>query len=241
MEERATCLALDLGMVEYDRAWDLQKRLHSLRARHEIGDVLLLLEHPPTLTVGKSGSMKNVLASPERLAQLGISLFFIERGGDVTYHGPGQVVGYPIMDLRGRGKDIYRFVTDLEEVMIRTARDFHVDATRDPGHRGVWANGSELGAIGLSVRRWVSMHGFAFNVTTNLEHFKIINPCGFSERQATSLGALLDRDIAMEKARERIQFHFSAVFDVDIIPATHEGLGAMLDGRKAETLAPAPR
>ncbi len=229
MEGRPTCLAIDLGIAEYGRAWDLQKRLHAMRVRQEIGDVLLLLEHPPTLTIGKSGSMKNVLASPEQLAQLGISLYFIERGGDVTYHGPGQVVGYPIMDLRGRGKDIYRFVTDLEEVMIRTARDFHVEATRDPGHRGVWVGMSELGAIGLSVRRWVSMHGFAFNATTNLDHFIVINPCGFSDRQATSLAALLGLDIAMETVRERIQVHFSAVFNVDIIRTTAEELGRMLD------------
>jgi lipoyl(octanoyl) transferase len=231
MEGRPPILAVDLGIAEYGRAWELQKRLHAMRVRQEIGDVLLLLEHPPTLTVGKSGSMKNVLASPERLAQLGISLFFIERGGDVTYHGPGQVVGYPIMDLRGRGKDIYGFVTDLEEVMIRTARDFHVEATRDPGHRGVWVNEGELGAIGLSVRRWVSMHGFAFNVTTNLEHFTVINPCGFSDRQATSLAALLGLDIAIETVRERLQLHFSAVFNVDVIRTTEEQLGRVLDGR----------
>jgi len=237
MEVRPTCLAVDLGVVEYGRAWDLQKRLHAQRVRQEVGDMLLLLEHPPTLTVGKSGSMKNVLASPERLAQLGISLFFIERGGDVTYHGPGQIVGYPIMDLKERGKDIYRFVTDLEEVMIRTARDFHVEATRDPGHRGVWVGGGELGAIGLSVRRWVSMHGFAFNVLTNLDHFTIINPCGFSDRQATSLAALLGCDIAVEMARARVQFHFSAVFDVDIVPLTEEELDRMLDNG----LAPAER
>jgi len=230
MEGKPICLLADLGVVEYGRAWDLQKRLHALRVRQEIGDVLLLLEHPPTLTVGKSGSMKNVLASAERLAHLGISLFFIERGGDVTYHGPGQVVGYPIIDLRGRGKDIYRFVTDLEEVMIRTARDFHVEAGRDPGHRGVWVDKAELGAIGLSVRRWVTMHGFAFNATTNLDHFAIINPCGFSDRQATTLTALVGRDIPMETVRERVQFHFSAVFDMGLVPTTEEELGRKLDG-----------
>ena len=229
MEGRPTCLTAHLGTAEYGRTWELQKRLHAMRVRQEIGDVLLFLEHPPTLTVGKSGSMKNVLASAERLAQLGISLFFIERGGDVTYHGPGQVVGYPIINLKERGKDIYRFVTDLEEVMIRTARDFHVEATRDPGHRGVWVNEGELGAIGLSVRRWVSMHGFAFNVTTNLDHFTHINPCGFSDRQATSLAALLGTDIAMETVLERLQLHFSAVFNVDIIGTTEEELGRMLD------------
>ena len=240
MEEREACLTADLGMVEYGRAYELQKRLHALRVRQEIGDVLLLLEHAPTLTLGKSGSVKNVLASPGRLAQLGISLFFIERGGDVTYHGPGQLVGYPIMDLRKRGRDIYRFVTDLEEVMIRTARDFAVEAGRDPGHRGVWVESAELGAIGLSVRRWVTMHGFAFNVTTNLDHFTVINPCGFVDRQATSLAALLSRHISMEPVRERLQYHFSAVFDVDIVRTTEEGLVRVVDNAPTERERAAP-
>ena len=153
---------------------------------------------------------------------MGISLFFVDRGGDVTYHGPGQLVGYPIIDLRQRGKDIYRFVTDLEEVMIRTVRDFSVPAGRDPGHRGVWMDGRELGAIGISVRKWVTMHGFALNVTTNLDHFSIINPCGFADRQATSMAAYLSHDVAMAPVRERLQFHFSAVFDVDLVAAKED-------------------
>jgi lipoic acid synthetase/lipoyl(octanoyl) transferase len=155
-----------MGVADYGSVWRFQKQLHALRMREEIPDVLLVLEHTPTFTVGKSGSMNNVLASPEKLADMGISLFFIERGGDVTYHGPGQLVLYPIMDLKKRGKDIYRFVTDLEEVMIRTVRDFSIETTRDPGHRGVWVGEKELGAIGISIRRWVTMHGLALNVSS---------------------------------------------------------------------------
>jgi lipoyl(octanoyl) transferase len=213
-----------LGLLEYGRAWNLQKQLHALRVRQEIPDMLLLLEHPPTLTLGKSGSVSNVLASPERLAEMGISLFFIERGGDATYHGPGQLVAYPIVDLRRRGKDICQFVTDLEEVMIRTARDFSIEARRDSGHRGVWIGDGELGAIGISVRRWVTMHGLALNVTTNLEHFSLINPCGFTDRRAASMAACLSTGISLESVLERLVSHFSAVFDVDLLPVTGEEL-----------------
>lgn len=212
-----------MGLAEYGKTLDLQRRLHALRVSGEIPDVLLLLQHSPTLTIGKSGSENNVLVSPERLIEMGISLFRIERGGDVTYHGPGQLVGYPIIDLRRRGKDIYRFVTDLEEVMMRTADDFSVKTVRDPGHRGVWVGDKELGAIGISVRRWVTMHGFALNVITNLQHFAIINPCGFTDRQATSLGECLSRDIPMESVSTRLQVHFSAVFDIDLVVTTEEG------------------
>ncbi|MGD0489420.1 MAG: lipoyl(octanoyl) transferase LipB [Syntrophorhabdales bacterium] len=217
MSEKGVCLVCEMGLLGYGKAWELQKRLHELRVRQEIPDILLLLEHPPTVTIGKSGSLSNVLAPSERLAEMGISLFFIERGGDVTYHGPGQLVGYPIVDLRKRGKDIYKLVTDLEEVMIRTVRDFSIEAGRDPGHRGVWVKQEELGAIGISVRKWVTMHGFALNVTTDLQHFSLINPCGFTDRQATSMAACISRDVSMESVRMRLQGHFASVFNVELV------------------------
>jgi lipoate-protein ligase B len=219
----------NMGLVEFGKAWELQKKLHALRLRREIPDVLLLLEHPPTLTVGKSGSPKNVLAPADKLVEMGISLFFIERGGDVTYHGPGQMVAYPIIDLRKRGKDIYRFVADLEEVMIRTVRDFSLEAGRDPGHRGVWVGEKELGAIGISVRRWITMHGLALNVTTNLEHFALINPCGFTDRQATSMAACLSTHVSLESVRERTLVRFSDVFDVDLLPVAAKEMAEMAD------------
>ncbi len=232
MGAREACMVSDMGLVEYGKAWELQKKLHSLRLRQEIPDILLLLEHPPTLTVGKAGSPKNVLAPTDKLVQMGISLFFIERGGDVTYHGPGQMVAYPIIDLRKRGKDIYRFVTDLEEVMIRTVRDFSLEAGRDPCHRGVWVGEKELGAIGISVRRWITMHGLALNVTTNLEHFALINPCGFTDRQATSMAACLSTHVSLESVRERTLVHFSDVFDVDLLPVLAEEIAEMSDKGK---------
>ena len=207
------CIAVKLGMIEYQEAYQLQKRLHRKRISGEIPDALLLLEHPPTLTVGKSGSLENVLVSREELARKGISMFFIGRGGDVTYHGPGQLVAYPIIDLTQRGKDIHGFVRDLEEVIIFTLEDFSISSTRDESHPGVWVGKEEIAAIGLSVRRWVSMHGMALNVNTNLEHFSFINPCGFSDRKATSMSKLLGYNLSMEAVTERLISRFSDVFD----------------------------
>jgi lipoate-protein ligase B len=201
-----------LGLTEYGKAYRVQRDLHEKRVNGEIGDLLILLEHPPTLTIGKSGSEDNILAPGEVLQSEGISLFFIERGGDVTYHGPGQLVGYPIIDLRGRRRDVRAFVRDLEEVLIRTVGDFGIRGKRDASHPGVWVENCELAAIGLSIRRWVSMHGFALNVHTSLNHFKLINPCGFSDRTATSMSEVLGREVAIEPVTERLVFHFSQMF-----------------------------
>ena len=215
-DSKKTCEIWDLGLTEYGEAWELQRRLHHQRLEGEISDVLLLLEHPPTITIGKSGTLDNVLISRERLVQQGISLFFIDRGGDVTYHGPGQIVGYPIFDLRERGKDLHHYVHNLEEVILRTLRDFSIDAGRDESHPGVWVDGEEIAAIGLNVRRWVSMHGFALNVNTNLDHFTFINPCGFSDRRATSMSKILCRKISKEEVMERLVSHFYDVFGIPI-------------------------
>jgi lipoate-protein ligase B len=215
-----------LGLVEYGKAYQVQRDLHQKRVNGEIEDSLILLEHPPTLTMGKSGSEDNILVPGEVLQSEGISLFFIERGGDVTYHGPGQLVGYPIIDLRGRRRDVRAFVRDLEEVLIRTVGDFGIRGKRDPGHPGVWVENCELAAIGLSIRKWVSMHGFALNVHTSLNHFKLINPCGFSDRTATSLSDILGRKVAIEPVTERLVFHFLQIFastGVTYCDVTREG------------------
>jgi len=140
-----------LGLTEYQEAYNLQRKLHRQRAEGKIDDVILLLEHPPTITIGKSGTLDNVLVSREQLAQQGISLFFIDRGGDVTYHGPGQLVGYPIFDLRQKGKDLRSYVKNLEEVILRTLKDFSINGDRDERHPGVWVNKEEIAAIGLSL------------------------------------------------------------------------------------------
>ena len=207
------CIVLKLGLMEYQEAYKLQRILHHQRVEGKISDVLLLLEHPPTITIGKSGTLDNVLVSRERLAHEGMSLFFIDRGGDVTYHGPGQLVGYPILDLKERGKDLHRYVHNLEEVIQRTLSAFSIDADRDEGHPGVWVNEEEIAAIGLSLRRWVSMHGFALNVNIDLEPFSFINPCGFSDRRATSMSKILGSHVPIEEATNSLISHFYDVFD----------------------------
>jgi lipoate-protein ligase B len=201
-----------LGVVEYGAAYQLQKKLHQQRVAGEVEDTLLLLEHPPTITVGKAGSIENILVSRETLEQLGISLYFVDRGGDVTYHGPGQLVGYPILDLSSRGGDLKRYVRDLEEVLIRTLEDFSIKAGRDPQHAGVWIDQKKIASIGLSIRDWVSMHGFALNVSPNLEHFTLINGCGLKNRKATSVANILGFRPSMKQVTERSLFHFSEFF-----------------------------
>ena len=210
------CLVCHLGLIEYSKAYHLQRKLLRQRLDGEIKDTLLLLEHPPTITIGKSGKLENVLVSQAQLAGEGISLFFTDRGGDVTYHGPGQLVAYPIIDLRQRGRDVHRYVHELEEVVIRTLNDFYIEAHRDDSHAGVWVKDEEIAAIGLSIKRWITMHGIALNVNPNLEHFSLINPCGFSDRKATSMAKLLSRDVPMEEARHRLIARFSDVFNVPI-------------------------
>jgi len=199
--------------MEYSEAYQLQRTLHRQRVEGKISDVLLLLEHPPTITIGKSGTLDNLLVSRERLAHERISLFFIDRGGDATYHGPGQLVGYPIFDLRERGKDLHRYVYNLEEVILRTLKDFSIYADRDENHPGVWVNEEEITAIGLSLRRWVSMHGFALNINTHLEPFSFINPCGFSDRRATSMSKILSSHVPMQEAINSLTSHFGDIFD----------------------------
>ena len=210
------CVVYQPGVMVYDEAHRLQKNLLRKRLAGEIPDVLILLEHPPTFTIGKSGTPDNVLISQARLAQEGICLFFTDRGGDVTYHGPGQIVGYPIMDLRARNRDIHKYVHDLEEVLIKTVQDFSISADRDGGHRGVWVGYDELAAIGLGVVKWITMHGFALNVNSNLDHFSFINPCGFSDRNATSLSKLLSRKVSIKAVTEKLLVHFSQVFDAQM-------------------------
>jgi lipoyl(octanoyl) transferase len=214
------CPVIDLGQAEYGAVYQLQKKIHSRRVKGEISDVVFMLEHSPTYTIGKSGTVDNVLVSKERLEEENISLFFIERGGDITYHGPGQLVVYPIFDLSKRDKDIRRYVRDLEEVMIRTLEDFSIRGCRDESHAGVWVNGEEIGAIGISVRKWITMHGIALNVDPVMEHFSYINPCGFVDRRATSISEVLGRNISLEEVRERFLFHFSDVFNLNMDPQT---------------------
>ena len=181
-----------LGLMAYEEALALQRALVDQRRAGRIPDVLLLVEHPAVLTVGVrgDGGRAHIVATPDDLARRGIDVHETGRGGDVTYHGPGQLVGYPILDLKPDRCDVHRYVRDLEEVLIRTAADFGVRGTRVPGLTGVWVGDDKLAAIGVRISRWVTSHGFALNVTTNLEDFSLIVPCGIHDRGVTSLARL---------------------------------------------------
>ena len=204
-----------LGLVRYADGLEMQRTLVDQRAAGEIDDTLLLLEHPHVLTLGaKSGqSRSHVLATPERLAELGVELHETGRGGDVTYHGPGQIVGYPIISLKPDRCDVHRYVRDLEEVMIRVTGDFGVAAGRVAGLTGTWVGGEKIGAIGVRISRWITSHGFAFNVNTDLDFFRLIVPCGIADRGVTSLARLLGRQVPHEEVEERFAGHFGAVFE----------------------------
>jgi lipoyl(octanoyl) transferase len=208
-----------LGVVPYAEALELQRALVEDRQAGRIPDTLLLLQHPHVLTVGvrRGAGRSNILASPDRLRALGVDVFETGRGGDVTYHGPGQVVGYPIVDLRPDRQDVHRYVRDLERVMIRVCAEFGVAAQRLEGLTGAWVatpRGLEkISAIGVRISRWVTSHGFAFNVNTDLEFFNLIVPCGIADRGVTSLAALRGAAIDVARVEDCLAAQFATVFE----------------------------
>jgi lipoyl(octanoyl) transferase len=204
-----------LGRVGYDEALALQRERVEQRRANRIPDLLLLLEHPPVITFGVRSevSRSNVVATGERLGELGIAIHETGRGGDVTYHGPGQIVGYPILDLRPDRCDVHKYVRDLEEVMIRTCADYGVAAGRIAGLTGTWVGAEKIGAIGIRISRWITSHGFAFNVQTDLDHFKLIVPCGITDRGVTSLERVTGQSISMPDVENAIVRRFAEVFE----------------------------
>ena len=215
-----------LGRIGYAEGLELQKQLVEQRKAGAIPDQLLLLEHPPVITLGVKtrSNQTNIVATPETLAEEGVVVFETGRGGDVTYHGPGQLVGYPIIDLKPDRCDVHKYVRDIEEVMIRAAAAFGVDAERLPGLTGAWVGSEKLAAIGVRISKWVTSHGFAFNVNTALEHFGFIVPCGISDKGVTSLQKLLGRPVEMDEVEDAVEAAFRDVFS---------------DVRDAEAQAPA--
>jgi len=207
-----------LGLVPYTDGLELQRRLVEDRKADRIPDTLLLLQHPHVLTIGvKKDGRSHILASPDRLTSLGVGVFETGRGGDVTYHGPGQLVGYPILDLNPDRRDVHRYVRDLEEVMIRVCADYGLEAGRVKGFSGAWfksnSGDEKIGAIGVRISRWVTSHGFAFNVTTDVDFFNLIVPCGIADKGVTSLASKLGREPAMEDVEDRFVSQFAAVFE----------------------------
>jgi lipoyl(octanoyl) transferase len=202
-----------LGRVSYARGLELQESLVAERQEGRVADHLLLLEHDPVFTLGRNARRENVLFPAEALRARGYDVFETGRGGDVTYHGPGQVVGYPILDLSPDRRDVHRYVRDLEEVMIRTSADYGIEGGRVPGLTGAWVGQDKIGAIGVRVARWVTSHGFAFNVATDLSAFGLIVPCGIRGRGVTSLERLLGRPVGVTEVMDRLTLHFAAVFE----------------------------
>ena len=204
-----------LGVVPYGEALTLQRELVEERRADRVPDLLLLLQHPPVITLGVKGDggRSNVLVSGDRLAELGVEMSETGRGGDVTYHGPGQIVGYPILDLKPDRCDVHRYVRDLEDVMIRVCADYGVTAGRIPGLTGTWVDGDKIGAIGVRISRWITSHGFAFNVSTDLRDFQLIVPCGIADHGVTSLEKASGRALSISDVEDHVISHFATVFD----------------------------
>jgi lipoyl(octanoyl) transferase len=275
-----SCLIVDLGLIGFADAFALQKRLVAARKVDAIGDVLLLCEHSHVITLGRNGSREHLLASERVLQQKGVEFHATNRGGDITYHGPGQVVAYPVINLGAIRRDVVWYVRMLEEVMIRTCADFGVNAGREPGKTGVWANqcrrralarrpdaprldaartvppeksedltqrtqssqsgeAEKIGAIGVHISRWVTSHGFAFNVATDLRFFDLIVPCGIAGRAATSLEKVLERRVDVNEVTPNLTRHFSDVFGLEMKATSREELFEVLQRFEAPLAIPA--
>lgn len=222
------CLTIDLGLIDYREAYALQKRVVAARKAGAIEDVLLLCEHPHVITQGRSGKREHLLASEHVLRQKGVEYYETSRGGDITYHGPGQVVAYPILNLGAIRRDVVWYVRMLEEVMIRATAEFGITADRVAGKTGIWVKSGDteekLGAIGVHISRWVTSHGLAYNVSTDLRFFDLIVPCGIANRKATSLEKLLGRQVEAKKVAPRIAKHLGDLLGLQMKEAPKKEL-----------------
>src|SRR5712692_2664584 len=223
------CLVIDLGLMPYRAAWELQRRVVQARKANAVPDLLLLCEHPHVITLGRNGRPEHLRASEHLLRQMNVEFCSTDRGGDITYHGPGQLVGYPILNLAEIRRDVLWYVRQLEEVMIRATLDFGIRATRRPGCTGVWVDRpgtgeAKLAAIGVHLSRWVTSHGFAYNVATDLRYFDLIVPCGIPDKRPTSLERLLGRLASRAEVRPRVVERFAEVFGLAPQPAARTEL-----------------
>lgn len=209
----------DLNNIDYQEAWDLQKEILEMRVDEKINDILFLLEHPHTYTLGKVADKRNLIGSVDYLMQNKISVFDIDRGGDITYHGPGQIVGYPIIDLKKWKQDTHRYLRSLEEVIIKTCSEYGLKGVRDSKYTGVWIGDKKIAAIGIKVSRWVTMHGFAFNINTDLDFFSGIIPCGIVDKGVTSLKNELSKSIDISEVKEKLVNNFKNIFDYEDVTA----------------------
>lgn len=209
------CRILRLGIVDYKSAYDLQKQLVHEHIEGRGSNCLILLQHNPVITIGRSGNESNIIASESMLSKAGIEMHEIDRGGDVTYHGPGQITGYPIINLRHFKKDIHWYLRQLEEVIIKVLADYDIAGDRSEGYTGVWVGNEKIAAIGIAIRRWITYHGFAFNVNPDMSHFRMINPCGITDKGVTSLEKLLGYEVDICEVEDRTISAFAEVFNVN--------------------------
>lgn len=233
-------LTVDLGMISYSEATALQQRIAGARKAGAIDDVLLFCEHPPVITLGRNGKRENLLASENVLRQKSVELHETNRGGDITYHGPGQIVGYPILNIDLIRRDVHWYVRTLEEVMIRASAQFGIIAIRIPGKTGIWVrvgkNEEKLAAIGVHISRWVTTHGFAYNVATDLRNFELIIPCGIADHKATSLEKLLSRGVALDEVRPHLGNRFCELFQFNPRWIDRQELHQLLTGFETATV-----
>jgi len=228
----AECFLIHLGLIDYKEAHDLQLQLVEARKAGRLErDVVLFLEHPSVFTLGRRGGLDSLKVSEVFLQSRGIQIIRVERGGNITYHGPGQLVVYPIVDLGARGWRVTQFVEALEEVMIRTVADWGIKAERNPLNRGAWVGNSKIGSIGIAVRRSITFHGLALNVNTGLDPFSWVHPCGLQGVQVTSMKQVLGRDVPMEEVRRLAALHIQSVFRVPLTRATIEDLEMAMDSK----------
>ena len=212
LEQGRTLSVVDLSLQRYNRVWDFQRRLQKLRYEGKIPDTLIFVEHYPVYTIGKNGSDSHIVATSGFLQSEGIEVVHIDRGGDVTYHGPGQLVGYPILDLKGHKTSISWYMRSLEEVFIRALSHWGIKGQRSEGYTGVWVGEEKIVALGVRISRWVTMHGFALNVNTDLDHFKGIIPCGIFHRGVTSIQKITGHQVDMEEVKNIVLGSFQDVF-----------------------------
>jgi lipoyl(octanoyl) transferase len=224
---------VNLGRTRYAETWELQKRIFSARLEQRIGDILLLTEHDPVFTLGKGADENHLLANDQELSDKKIDMFWIDRGGDVTFHGPGQIVGYPIIDLNLHYNDIHRYLRDLEQIIINVLNEFGVIGEREKEFTGVWVKHDKIAALGVKVSKWITMHGFALNVGTDLSFFDRIIPCGIFHKGVTSLHKVVGEIIPIEVVREHIVNHFAKIFSFEVKHISTEELETMLRHNEA--------
>lgn len=222
-------LVANLGRTRYAETWDIQHKLFDLRQSGLIDDVLLLTEHEHVYTIGKGGDSNHLLASDEELSIDGTEVFRIDRGGDITYHGPGQIVGYPILDLNKYSPDIHKYLRSLEEALINLIGQYGIKGEREEGMTGVWVSGEKIAALGVRVSRWVTMHGFALNVNTELQKFDRIIPCGIFHKGVTSMKRILGKELPLDEVRRKLTESFASVFGCNAIEVAPDALRQRID------------